>query len=313
MPLPSSIDDAIVLDGDSVFLAHPMPFSYPETLGYLTRSNEEVLHRVTDDGRILKLLRIKDLPLLVELAHEPDRDGLRIRCLSGSCASERLREAAGYVWDWFGLDADVEAFYRMAARDPVLSPLILRHSGLRIVGVPDLFEALCWSIIGQQITLSFAYQLKKRFVQTYGDSLEYEGERFWSFPDPAVIARLSADDLRPLQFSRNKANFLIGVAREVAAGTLNKAQPELRGGFDAAVVRLTALHGIGPWSANYALMRCLRYPEAFPIQDAGIHQAVRKLLNLDAKPTLAQLRELYAPWAGWEAFATFYLWRSLSD
>lgn len=300
-------------DGDGVVLTVPQPFSYAETLHYLKRSNEEVLHRVTEDDRILKLLRVRDRPLLMEVSNDESRGELRIRSLSGGREPERLLEAAAYVWEWFGLDADLNAFYRMASGDPILGPLVARHAGLRIIGVPDLFEALCWSIIGQQITLSFAYQLKKRFVQTYGEAADHEGERYWTFPDPAAVARLTPDDLRPLQFSRSKSAFLVGVAREAESGALDRTSPALRSGFDAAVARLTSLHGIGPWSANYALMRCLRYPEAFPIQDAGIHQAARKLLGLAAKPSLAELRALYAPWAGWEAFATFYLWRSLSD
>lgn len=72
-------------------------------------------------------------------------------------------------------------------------------------------------------------------------------------------------------------------------------------------------HGFGPWTANYVMMRCLRDPSAFPIEDVGLHNALKQQLKLSEKPGLAEIRQLAAAWQGWEAYATFYLWRSLSD
>ncbi|THG91921.1 hypothetical protein AJ85_00740 [Alkalihalobacillus alcalophilus ATCC 27647 = CGMCC 1.3604] len=68
-----------------------------------------------------------------------------------------------------------------------------------IIGIPDLFEALTWAIIGQQINLTFAYTLKKRFVEHFGESLTFEGDNFWVFPSPEKIISIKVDELRDLQ------------------------------------------------------------------------------------------------------------------
>ena len=74
---------------------------------------------------------------------------------------------------------------------------------------------------------------------------------------------------------------------------------------------LIRIRGIGPWTANYVLMRCLQMPMAFPIADVGLHLALKQALGWDRKPTIPEIRELAAGWSGWEAYATFYLWRLL--
>ena len=91
-------------------------------------------------------------------------------------------------------------------------------------------------------------------------------------------------------------------------GKLSKAKLLAERSAKAAEKTLVAQRGIGPWSANYVMMRCLRYPEAYPVGDAGLQNAVKRLLMMDRKPTEAELYELAKPWAGWEAYATFYLW-----
>jgi DNA-3-methyladenine glycosylase II len=58
-------------------------------------------------------------------------------------------------------------------------------------------------------------------------------------------------------------------------------------------------------------MRCFRHPRAFPIDDVGLHNAVRLAYQLQDKPAIEELQTLFEPWAGWEAYATFYLWRAL--
>ncbi|WP_025696071.1 DNA-3-methyladenine glycosylase family protein, partial [Paenibacillus forsythiae] len=95
-----------------------------------------------------------------------------------------LEDLARYVRDWFDLDRDLRPFYKLAAGDPLLGPLTERFRGLRIVGIPDLFEALCWAILGQQVNLAFAYKLKARLAEGYGESILRSGRRYHLFPAP---------------------------------------------------------------------------------------------------------------------------------
>ena len=94
-------------------------------------------------------------------------------------------------------------------------------------------------------------------------------------------------------------------------GKLTKEQLLEAGSLKQAEKQLVSIRGIGPWTANYVLMRCLRMPAAFPIDDVGLHNAIKHLLGLEAKPTKKEILQLSAAWANWESYATFYLWRFL--
>ncbi|MEL6924749.1 MAG: DNA-3-methyladenine glycosylase [Bacteroidota bacterium] len=231
---------------------------------------------------------------------------LRVNTLLGN-APERVREE---VTDWLDLHRELSGFYEMAADDPVLFTLVQQYRGLRMVGLPNLFEALSWSIIGQQINLAFAYSLKRRMVEQFGQAFGYTGETRYLFPRPAVIAALQVEDFLPFQFSRRKAEYLIGVAQLFEAGTLSY-EGLRRLSFDESHQKLVSIRGIGNWTANYVLMKCFRHPEAFPIEDVGLHNAIKYMLQMDRKPTMPELQQMADRWGAWKAYATFYLWHSL--
>jgi DNA-3-methyladenine glycosylase II len=74
---------------------------------------------------------------------------------------------------------------------------------------------------------------------------------------------------------------------------------------------LMKIKGVGNWTANYALMKTFRYPDAFPLDDAGIHNAIKNLKRMKQKPSLEQVKRVFKKYKGWEAYATLYLWKSL--
>jgi len=114
-----------------------------------------------------------------------------------------------------------------------------------------------------------------------------------------------------MQFSRSKAQYIIRIAAAMADGRLSDAHlQEMQ--YEAARQYLLQWKGIGNWSANYVLMKYRRFPEALPLEDAGLHNALRKQLQLSAKPSLADVKTYTAHWKQHAAYATFYLWRSLS-
>jgi len=297
---------------DCLIVQLPEPFSYEHNLDYLSRSTNECLFHV-DNLDIYKLLRIVDKDVLIAV-NSADSAAMRIRIINIEDAAQQpelLRAVAEYVWEWFDLGRDLMPFYDLVQRDPLLGPVVQRFHGLRLMGIPDLFEALSWGIIGQQINLTFAYTLKRRLVEAFGTSLVWEGRTYWSFPSPETIALLSPDALTALQFTGKKAEYLIGVAALIAEGQLTKERLLALGSIQAMEKELVRIRGIGPWTANYVLMRCLRDPAAFPLADVGLHNALKHVMGLDDKPSLDTITQLAAKWAGWEAYATFYLWRVL--
>lgn len=74
---------------------------------------------------------------------------------------------------------------------------------------------------------------------------------------------------------------------------------------------LTSIRGVGAWTAGYAIMKSMKHSRAFPVADVGLHNALKNRLGLAAKPTVPEIVEMAGNWSGWEAYAVFYLWRSL--
>lgn len=312
LPAPTSLSESLPLS-----LKISEPFSWSECLAYLGRSDVEIMHRIEEE-RVYKPVELGEIPVLLELSYSTASASIQIGFPQGDVTPETRSVAANYVREWFGLDDDLLPFYALAKQDPILHPVVSAHAGLRLIGIPELFEALVWSITGQQISLGFAYTMKKRLVETYGEPLANtdldatfsENKPFFLFPKPARIAALSPDDLKPLQFSGRKAEYIIGIAQLFEQGKLDKTTLLH---MDTAEARetLLAIRGIGAWTADYVGLKCLRHSTAFPVGDAGLQQALKRGLQLDRKPLLSEMTEASASWHGWEAYATFYLWHSL--
>ncbi len=303
--------DSWEMHGKQLIINVPKEFSFTENLNYLSRSTNECLFQIKDQ-KIYRALPLEQATPVIEISSEHE-ETITIRFLDDSTSMNIsvLAEVASYVRDWFDLDTDMRPFYELSKEDVLLARAAQEFYGLRIIGIPDLFEAISWGIIGQQINLAFAYTLKRRFVESFGKHVECEGNTYWLFPTPQDIANLSVEDLLALQMTKRKCEYLINVAQQIVEGKLNKEKLLLAGELKKAEKLLTNIRGIGPWTANYVLMRCLRFPSAFPIDDVGLHNAIKFVLNMDRKPTKEEILNLSASWANWESYATFYLWRFL--
>jgi DNA-3-methyladenine glycosylase II len=298
----------IMKNHQELLIRTPDDFSFSENLEYLSRSADECMFHIKD-GRVTRAIEVEGRPVLFGMEQHPD--GILI-----NIDGEVKEAAAGverFIRDWLDLGRNLVPFYELSERDPLLRDAVHRHQGLRVVGIPDLFETFVWAILGQQITVSFAYVLKRRFVETFGQVIEADGVTHYLFPSAETVAGLESEALRELKITARKSEYIIGVARMIADGELTKEGLLALGDDRAIEHRLTAIRGIGPWTANYVLMRCLRSPDAYPAADVGLHNALKLVAGLDRKPTLPEVETFAEPWKGWRAYATFYLWRYLSS
>lgn len=295
---------------DRFLLSLPKEFSFREVLRHISRSSLEILHHV-EEGKILKLFYLHNTYLLIEVS-QLDPSHLQLRFVNQRPQTEQTyNQVVRYVQEWLDLDTNLGPFYALAEDDPLLEPLVKRYHGLRIIGIPDLFEALAWAVIGQQIHLTFAYQLKKRFIEELGQSYHWQGRQYWLFPKPSELDESVIPRLRALQFSQRKAEYIVGIAQAINRGDL--AKETLSKDIQRAEQQLCTIRGVGPWTAHYAMMLSSRHPRAFPIGDAGLHNALKHVLHREDKPTLEEIRQIFSRWKDWEAYAVFYLWRSLQD
>jgi DNA-3-methyladenine glycosylase II len=294
--------------GRPVCLTPPREFDFSQCLKFLTRSPLEICHTV-EAGTLFKLVKFDDESVLLKI-QSPDNGDLCIDYLTPRPKKSIRARIAKYVWDWFDLDSDLRPFYRMAKNDPVLKQVAEDLYGLRMIKIGDLFEAICWAMIGQQINLAFAYTLKKRLVESFGEKFHFNNNAYYLFPTPHAISRLAITDLRQLQFTGRKAEYIIELARKIESGNLTKKRLLNEDQFETARKELILLRGVGKWTAEYVCLRCLGDPGAFPVDDIGLQNAIKQQLGLNEKPTIAEILHYAAAWNSWQAYATFYLWSS---
>lgn len=185
------------------------------------------------------------------------------------------------------------ALAELAAADPVVADLDARHRGKRTVQQPDTLHALVRSISAQQVNLRWAATTRARLARAAGTPYRVAGHTAYAF-DADRLAGASVAELRALQFSVRKAEYLVGVAAAVASGSLDGA--DLAGLGDEEVVRrLTALRGLGRWSAEWFLARTLSRPRVVA-GDLGVRKAVGSAYGHPTVPSEAQTRTLTAHW-----------------
>ncbi len=291
----------------SLRIPPPKEFSFDLALTFLQRSPRELLHKVVDN-RIEKALRVKNDVIIFSI--RLDKGDLLVEFLNTKATVVQATEVVKYIREWLDLDTDLKPFYAMCGKDSLLKTLAKNYNGYRIIGQPDLFESIVWAVLGQQINLQFAYTLKQKFVERFGDAITLKEETYYLFPQPETVAKLTVEQLLTLQFSRQKATYTINIARAFADGVISKERL-LGMTLHEAKEHLMEIKGIGNWTANYALMKTFRHADAFPLEDAGLHNAIKGLKKLERKPTLEEVRKIFKKYKGWEAYATLYLWKSL--
>jgi AraC family transcriptional regulator of adaptative response / DNA-3-methyladenine glycosylase II len=198
----------------------------------------------------------------------------------------------------FDCDADLTVISDHLARDPDLKPLVRRRPGLRLPSAFDPFELAVRAIVGQQVSVAAATTITGRVVARCGRPLDAPRPPLTHlFPTPDALA---AADLEGLGLTTRRAATLRRFAAAVAADELILDTPR---GPDEFAVRMMALPGIGPWTAQYVALRAFGEPDAFPLGDLGLKHALPGI-DLAARS---------AAWSPWRGYAALHLWAGLSD
>jgi len=290
-------------------IAIPKNFSWDECLWYLDRNYNDCLFHISNRS-ITKLVPVNGKQLLLQVTGTNGE--LIISCLNEKLSATDVHEVRDHITEWLDLDRDIKPFYKLLKANDQLAFMAKAYAGLRLPGIPDMHEALCWCIIGQQINLTFAHTLKRRLTEQYGASVSHEGQIHYAFPSPEILAGLTVDELKLLQFSTRKAEYVIGVSQLMAEGTLSKEKLLQLGTYEERVASLVKVRGIGAWTANYVLMKSLRMMQSITYGDAGMNKALQNLAGFGKNPSAQQVDEYFKPFKGWEAYLVFYLWRTLS-
>jgi DNA-3-methyladenine glycosylase II len=211
----------------------------------------------------------------LEVRIEPAPGGVRVEPDGPSVRAEVSR--------LLGLPFALEPFRGWAAGQAVLGSLVEALAGLRPPLHPRPFEALGVAITTQQISLRAAAAIRGRFVERFG----VRHDLAWEFPERERVARLRPRELLVLGFSGRKAEYLIELARSDLDLDALASLPD-----DEVIASLTALPGLGRWTADWFLARHLARPEAWPAGDLGLRKAVSTFYADGRMLSIAEVREL---------------------
>jgi DNA-3-methyladenine glycosylase II len=195
----------------------------------------------------------------------------------------------------------------LRAADPVMERLIEEHGAvvrrdLRRERPGDAYGALLRSIVGQQLSTKAARTIYGRMLDLFGGHA----------PTPVQLLAADPDEIRAAGLSRPKIQYLRDLAQHVEDGELELDRlddlPD-----EEVIEQLTAVKGIGEWSAHMFLMFHLGRPDVLPVGDQGIRRAIQVQYGLRKPPDPKRLEKLARPWRPYRTLACLYLWSSLDN
>lgn len=190
--------------------------------------------------------------------------------------------------------------------DPVLGAIVRQHGrcGLAERSAEPRLCALARALVSQQLSVKAAATIFSRFLALFpGDN---------GFPPPDQILNVPVERLREAGLSRAKASYLHDLCTRVRDGAL--PLDELDGMADEQVVEtLTAVKGIGRWTAEMILIFQLGRPDILPVADVGVLRAIQNVYGLRRRPSEAQVLRMGEKWRPYRSVASWYLWCSLDN
>lgn len=282
----------------------PASFRWDRLHRYWGRDPESASERA-EEGRLRLGVRLPQGPAEISVGPAEGRLAGRVAG-STAAAGEPARAAAALLTRrMLGLETDPGPFEQAVAAGPH-GRLVAGREGQTVPQTASVWDGLVWVVVGQQISLQVAFSLRRRLTRAYGERL---AEDLWAPPAPDAIAGLAAEDLYPLGFSRAKAKYVLGAA-QAAAGGLDLES--WRGRNPAEIeAGLLAIHGLGPWSVNYLMMRAYGLLDQVPLGDVALQRSLAEFFALPERPNAKKTLELMAPFAPWRSLASFHFWARL--
>lgn len=283
-------------DSFTLQLVYRPPFDWAGLLRFLRTRTLKGVEHIGEDS-YLRTIKLGTHTGWIHVRHAPAKRALTIELTHS--LTPVLPTLLGRLRNVFDLSARPDLISEQLMRDTVLTDIVAQNPGMRVPGAFDGFELAVRAILGQQITVKAATTLAGRYVDAFGERMRTPHPSLTHVtPSAHRVAGLSVDDISSLGIVQSRARSIIMLADDIASGRLSLdagADPE------STMAQLTAIPGIGKWTAQYIAMRALRWPDAFPKEDVVLRN---KLGGVSA----ARAEELSQPWRPWRSYATLHLW-----
>jgi DNA-3-methyladenine glycosylase II len=192
--------------------------------------------------------------------------------------------------------ADLEAaLAQLILHDPRLKPVAEKAGAFALRRREAGFPGLCAIVCGQQLSTASAAAIRNRLFAAF-DPFHHDAMR-----------RARTDKLKRLGLSAPKIKSIREIAKAVSKGHIDLTAVGNMDA-DAAHAALTALHGVGPWTADIYLLFCLGHADAFPAGDLAVQESARIAFNLRKRPDPKALSKLAEAWRPWRGVAAHLLW-----
>lgn len=269
------------------------------------------LHYHATDGSVTRSFWLRDKAIVMRLKQARANGAVHAEAFSdehiGPLDAE-LHDAAHHM---IGATDDIPAFRSAITKDRRLAGLVDKLPGYKALRGPDLWTMMLSSLVAQQISGAAARSIRNKLAQAYGHIVTVDGERIPVIPSAQRLFDLQEGDLRAVGFSQKKAEYARGMAQALLDGTIVPAELK-RMSPDEMIKKLSALRGVGVWTAECIGIFCIGHPDLIPADDLGIQKAITHLYKLKADPKPKEVRARGEKWKGWRSYATTYLWAGLN-
>jgi AraC family transcriptional regulator of adaptative response / DNA-3-methyladenine glycosylase II len=279
-------------------LSYRPPYDWEEILKFLGARMIRDVEFVTADS-YARTVRLGKRTGWIKVTHAPEKRGLVVEFTH--TLAPVLPALLGRLRNLFDLTARPDLIAAHLMKDKLLKKSVMKNPGLRVPGAFDGFEMAIRAILGQQITVKAATTIAGRFAEAFGEKIRTPFPELTRLsPLAARIAKASVRDIAKLGIVRTRAASILALARAFQAGSLKLdagTNPE------ADVAQLTALPGIGQWTAHYIAMRASRWPDAFPKEDIAVRNSLGRV-------SAKQAEEISQAWRPWRSYAVMHLWKN---
>jgi len=257
------------------------PFALGLTAMALQRLSTNAVDMIDADGRYRRALTFGKRNIVMRVRQ------VASRMLEVELVGARTGRLLPTAQRMLGTQVDPRPWERRVSAVSWLKQLTKQHAGLRPPRYPTLWEAVAHAVVFQQISIHAAGAIMRRFVVQFSAPLEDDGVLLYPFPEAQTVAKATLKKMLHVGLSANKALALKDAALAFAGGRISEARLQ-RLPTAEAIAALSALRGIGAWSAAVILLRGLGRLDVFPLNDSGV-AATLKLVAPDATVDLDRL------------------------
>ncbi len=294
----------------SYFMEIILPDNY-HTRDFLAfhHRDEKGVSEIVQQGQVKKGIIWHGIPALLTVSMEEKLAKVQLD-IDGDSTLHSKNSSSLLASHMLGLLQPVEIFESQYQKNPVIGGLISRQAGLRIYQSATPFEALSWAIMGQQISVSAAISIRRRFIQAIGVK---HTSGLMCHPTYQEVIQCTEQDLCQCGFSMSKAKALLSVCRLIDLGELNLSIENIEDEIKSLTENLLAIKGIGIWTVNYTLLRGFNYLNGSLHGDVAVRRNLQHLLKQENKVNAEQAEKWLADFSPWKALVAAHLWRQQSS